>query len=536
MNVRTGAAQAVKTLETLETDVLFGIPGIHNLDFYDALLDSPLRHIATRHEQGAAFAADGYARLTGRPGVALLITGPGLTNALTAMAQAYHDSVPLLVLSSDVPRAYGGGRRGFLHELRDSQGMARLVCKESLSVADLSDIAPALSRAWRICLQGRPGPVHVEIPLDLLSRAIPFEDPRPLAETYPPPLPPFDEAVDLLREASQVAVIAGGGARRAAGPLASLAERLGSPLATTCAGKGILDERHPLSLGTTLHMAPVRAFLESSDVLLVVGSELSPTDLWEAPLRPRGKVIRIDLDPAHFTAEPRTDVPLAADAKAAVEALAAALPEKTVPLEGRSETVRRLLAEARSSLPALTGFGPLFGEAEGFLGALRRAMPEEGVLFADMTTPAYLALSEFPVFSPGRFFHPVGFGTLGWALPAALGARAADRERPIVVLAGDGGFQFTLPELALSVEERLPLVIVLWNDGGFGEIRRNEEARHRGRTIAVDHRTPDFVALARAYGIGAFGVSSPSDLEMHLAEALASHRTTLIDYRVGGGR
>lgn len=538
MNVRTGAAQAVKTLETLGADVVFGIPGIHNLDLYDALLDSPLRHIATRHEQGAAFAADGYARMTGRPGVAFLITGPGLTNAFTAMAQAYHDSIPLLALSSDVPRAYGGGRTGFLHELRDSQGMARLVCKESLSVGDLSDIAPALTRAWRICRQGRPGPVHVEIPLDLLSQRAPFDDPEPLIlPSHPLPTEKaFSDAVDLLKEASHVAIVAGGGARRAGGGVQGLAERLAAPVATTCAGKGLLDDGHPLNLGTTLHLAPVRAFLESADVLVVIGSELSPTDLWEAPLRPRGKVIRIDLDPALFTASPRTDVPLAADSKAVVEALLGALGEKDVTLEERGKTVQRLLVEARASLPAVTGFGPLFREVGDFLASLRRVLPEDGVLFADMTTPAYLALSEFPLNRRGRFLHPVGFGTLGWALPAALGARAADRNRPIVVLAGDGGFQFSLQELALAVEADLPLVIVLWNDGGFGEIRRNEEARHQGRTVAVDHQVPDFVALAKAYGVKAWSATGSSELENSLTTALADGGPVLIDYRVGGDR
>ena len=537
MNTRTGAKEAVKTLEALGATTIFGIPGIHNLDIYEALLDSPLRHITTRHEQGAAFAADGYGRMTGEPGVALVISGPGLTNALTPLAQAFHDSVPLLLLSSDVPRTYSGGRRGFLHELRDGQGMARTVCKESLSVADIYDVTPALQRAWTICRQGRPGPVHVQIPLDILGQRFPIAGsqvheipPRPPVEREP-----LEAALSLLQEAPQVAFIAGGGARCCAKTLTDLAERLGAPLATTCAGKGILDESHPLSLGTTLHLAPVRAFLESADVLVVVGSELSPTDLWENPLRPRGKVIRVDIDPSHFTIAPRADVGLVGDSRTVMEALAEELEPKSFSLEERGKMVQLLLEEARSALPVVTGFGPLAEEVQAFLKALRRGLPQEGVLFADMTTPAYMALSEFPVAEPGRFFHPVGFGTLGWALPAALGARAADKSRPLLVLAGDGGFQFTLPELALAVESDLPLVIVLWNDGGFGEIRRNEELRHGGRTLAVDQRLPDFPALARAYGVDALSISSPQELDAYLPEAFASGRTTLINYRAGGG-
>ncbi|QVL36219.1 thiamine pyrophosphate-binding protein [Aminirod propionatiphilus] len=535
MNVRTGAAQAVKTLEILGVKTLFGIPGIHNLDLYDALLDSPIEVLTTRHEQGAAFAADGYGRMTGEPGVALVIGGPGLTNALTPLGQAFHDSVPLLLLSSDVPRAYGKSRRGFLHELRDGQGMARSVCKESLAVTEAADIAPAIERGWTLCRQGRPGPVHVQIPLDLLAQRGSFDDPRPPRRPSAPLLPqePFDEALSLLREAPQAAFVAGGGARHARS-LTELVEKLGAPLATTCAGKGILDEGHPLSLGTTLHLAPVRAFLESVDVLVVVGSELSPTDLWENPLRPRGKVIRVDVDPSHFTASPQADVALAADGDLVVGALAAALERRPYSVEERGRTVRRLLDEARSSLPSVTGLGPLADEVRSFLRALRRGLPREGVLFADMTTPAYMALSEFPVAEAGLFFHPVGFGTLGWALPAALGARAADRQRPLVVLCGDGGFQFTLPELALAVESRLPLVIVIWNDGGFGEIRRNEELRHRGRTLAVDQSLPDLPALARAYGVDASVLFSPRELETALSQALASGKTTLIDYRSGG--
>ena len=533
MKKHHGANIVINTLEALGVEMLFGIPGIHNLDIYDALLYSSIRHITARHEQGAGFMADGYARSTGKTGVALVITGPGLTNIMTPMGQAFHDSIPLVVISSQIPSTFLGQRSGFLHELQNSTIMARSVAKESRCIMSTADIERYLFDAFHLAQSGRPGPVHVEIPMDVLQQKVPaFQGvtQQPPLAFQPEPEDSLSEAVQILKHAGRPVFILGGGASQAGKALTRLAECLGAIILETCAGKGSVDERHPLCLGARLHFPKVRDILKNADVVLVVGTELSPTDFWEMPFKTDGTIIQVDIDPANFPRNGRADLGISGDASHVANQLLQDLEHHQAPLEDVKRTVITIKQDTRRRAAAITGMGteeyPLMMD---ILLAIRDMLPEDGILSVDMTGAAYVGLSEFPAYCPRSFLHPVGFGTLGFALPAAIGAKLASPEHVVVVLTGDGGFQFTSPELAVACQEQLAIPIILWNNQGFGEIRRYEERRHPGQRIAVDLQNPDFLKLAEAYNIAGIPVTNASEFRDAFAQALSASQPVIIE-------
>lgn len=534
---KTGAKRVVETLESLGVNTIFGIPGIHNLDIYEALAESSIRHITARHEQGAGFMADGWARSTGKTGTALAISGPGLTNILTPMAQAYHDSIPMVVISSQIPTAFIGRGAGFLHELKNSTIMAQSASKESRRVQSPDEIAPSLESAYRLAETGRPGPVHVEIPMDILvMEADDVARPsgkRPGAWTPAISRELVKDTAAKLDKAQNAVMILGGGAKNASKEVLEVAEKTRALVIETCAGKGVIDEDHPLCLGARLHFPSVRSFLETADVILAVGTELSPTDLWEHPLPKAGLLIQVDLDPANFQRNTRADIGIRGDAAMALSEISKALEERSLSLDDRAARVTKIKDRARSELADLTGMGKDLAFMEELVSALRRAIPGEGVLTADMTGPAYVAISEYPARKPSTFMHPVGFGTLGFAVPAAIGAKLAMPEVPVAALTGDGGFQFTMAEVAVACREGLPIPIVVWNDDGFGEIRRNEAARRFPRSIAVDNPAPCFEALAASWKAGYAKVRSGRELAETIVHAFGEERPTIIEARPG---
>ncbi len=531
--LQNGARRVVETLEACGVTTIFGIPGIHNIAIYEALIGSPIRHVTARHEQGAGFMADGWARLTGRTGTALVISGPGLTNILTPMAQAYHDSIPMVVISSQIPTTYIGQGAGFLHELENSTLMARSVSKESRRVESPGEIGPALEAAYRLAETGRPGPVHVEIPMDILAMEAPPELKPSGAETRSwKPAPPPEavlEAAEALMKARNPVMILGGGCRRASKEALELAEALGAAVIESCAGKGVVDERHPLCLGARSHFPTVRSFLETADVILAVGTELSPTDLWEQPLPKKGILIQIDLDPANFGRNQTADIGIRGDAADVLSTLTRALGETSTSMDERTAELEQIRDRSRSELGSLTGMGKDLASMEELLSALRREIPEEGVLVADMTGPAYVAISEYPAYRPATFLHPVGFGTLGLAVPAAIGAKIAAPETPVAALAGDGGFQFTMAEVAVACQEGISLPILIWNDQGFGEIRRNEKSFGYPSLIAVDNPAPDFRALAASWGAAYARTETGREIAEALRQAFGEGRPTIIE-------
>ncbi len=522
-NLTCGQA-VIALLEAYGVDTVFGIPGVHTLELYDGLGSSAIRHVLPRHEQGAGFMADGYARASGRPGVCVLITGPGVTNAATPIGQAYSDSVPMLVISSVGETADLGMGRGRLHEITSQQAVTAPMTAFSATAMTPGEVPDLVARAFALFRAARPRPVHISLPLDVLAAPARFEA---VARDCPAPPTPSPESVaaaaELISAARRPVILAGGGAVDCGAALAALAEKLGAAVVLTTAAKGVVPDGHPLCLGATLVHRPVQKLLASADVVIAVGTELAETDSWTRRLPIEGKLIRIDIDAATAARDTPAQAALVGDAGAALAALDDALADGA---GGGFEAAE--LDALRAGLRDLRS--PLGRKHARVLDALREALPDTGFVASDMTQIAYTGNHYFPCPRPRSWFHPSGFGTLGFALPAAIGARLAAPARAAVALVGDSGLLFTAQELATAVELGLPIAVVLWNNDGPGQIR--DDMKARGMTpVGVDPQNPDFLALARAFGCHDVRAESFDGFQGALADAFAADRPTLIEVR-----
>jgi 5-guanidino-2-oxopentanoate decarboxylase len=521
----------VELLAKNDIDTVFGIPGVHNLELYRGLTSTNLRHVLVRHEQGAGFAADGFARLSGRPAAAFVISGPGLTNIMTAVAQAYSDSVPLLVIASAPVRASFRKQWGVLHELYDQAALAAGVFGVARSAHSAEDVRDHL----RLCLAsfrtGRPRPAYLEIPLDVLAEPTALEAHRFEGTPLWPQASPdqIDAAVRLLAVAARPLIIAGGGARRAGAELHRLVDALDCPLVTTAAGKGVLAENHPANFGTSLPYRPIQQLIADADVVLAVGTELGETDMYFTTKLPLGGLlIRIDVDPVKLSDQYGADVRIWSDAHSALHSINQALAGRSRDVAARSgwRTAAGGAAKFRAEIDA--GLDSKACAQWNALRAIKTALPWDGVVFSDMTQIAYLGNYAYPVENPGQWFHPSGYGTLGFALPAALGAKISSPARAVIALAGDFGVQFTLPELMTAVEAGLSLPIVVWNNSALGQIRDDMVAAGIPQ-LGVIGRNPDFVALAHAYGAEGYRVHDAAALTDAIRTALSQAGPTLIE-------
>jgi thiamine pyrophosphate-dependent acetolactate synthase large subunit-like protein len=516
----------VRLLEQYDVDTVFGIPGVHTLEIYRGLAASEIRHVSPRHEQGAAFMADGYARVAGKPGVCVLITGAGLTNAATPIASAYHDSIPLLVISSATASADNGRGHGTLHDLPDQRAFMATITAESIEVRDPAELPEAFARAFEIFESRRPRPVHIGIPIDVLDLPAPSWERLPARGLLPLADPVLVErAVELLIAAARPMLLLGGGAVSAGAEAAAVAERLGAPVGLTVNAKGVVPDSHPLSLGTTLTLRPVHAAFTAADVVLAVGTEFSETDYFYAPNAAapefEGALVRVDIDADQLHRQRPAAVGLHGDASATLAAIDAGLAAR-----GRERSA------GAERAAALRG-GRWWPGTEAhlpFLAALERALPDDAILIADSTQPAYVAHHWWPGRSPREYIAPGGFGTLGPALPMAIGAQIAAPHRPVAALAGDGGALFTIPELASAADLGLPIALVVWQNDGYAEMRDSMDrigAPHIGTEIS----SRDFVCLAEGFGCRGVRIGSLDDLADALAEAFAAARPTLIEVR-----
>jgi thiamine pyrophosphate-dependent acetolactate synthase large subunit-like protein len=522
----TGVA-CIRLLEAYGVDLVFGIPGVHTLELYRGLENSKIRHVTPRHEQGGGFMADGYARVSGKPGVCLFTTGPGLTNAATPIGQAFSDSQPMLVISSVAARADLGAGRGRLHEITNQQAMMAPLTAFSHTVLDPDELPDAIGRAFAVFSGSRPRPVHIEIPLDVLDMPAEFPIKSRPQVGYPAPAPEaIEEAARLIRDASNPFVIIGGGASRVGPAMLKLVELIGGPVSPTKAGKGTIPDTHPLSLGANLIVKSTRDILAKADVVVVIGSELGETDHYGGYLPIEGKLIRVDVDVQHFNRDYPADVPILADAGRAVRALVAAL--ESDPPPSRTTASARIVAEARTRL--IGGLPPLRQTHKKVLDALRSAMPADGIVVSDMTQIAYAGNQLYPCAEPRTWFHPSGYGTLGFGLPAAIGAKLAKPEKAVAALVGDGGLLFTVQELATAVELEMPLAVVMWNNDGYGQIRDGLVQRGVAE-IGVNLRNPDHLMLARAFGCEAVRPASLDGFKAAVAGAAHAKTPTFIEVR-----
>jgi acetolactate synthase-1/2/3 large subunit len=491
---------------------VFGIPGVHNLELYRGLEGTSLRHITGRHEQGLGFMADGYARVSGRPGVCFTISGPGLSNITTALGQAYGDSIPLLVISSQNRRGEAGSGRGFLHELPDQRALARAVTAASFAIEDPGELPAALAQAYAIFAAARPRPVYIEIPLDVLAAdasglALPaVSSPAPLADASG-----LEAAARLLRGAQRTVVLAGGGAIRAAPELRRLVEHLGAPLVMTTNARGILPPEHPLAVAMSPSLEPVRALIAAADVVLAVGTEIGPTDydMYSVSEFPNpANLIRIDIEAEQLT---RSAIPRVGLCGEAAQTLRLLLEHDL----GAPRAQAGAAAAAAARQQCMAGLSPVMQSHIRLLELIRDTLPS-AVLVGDSTQLVYAGNLAYAAASPGSWFNSAtGYGTLGYALPASTGAGLAAPERPIVCLVGDGGLQFTLGELAVLRDVDAWTAIIVWNNRGYGEIRSSMIAVGI-RPEGVDVLPPDFALLAAAYGYAHRLIETPAAL----AEAL----------------
>ncbi|MFZ4276771.1 5-guanidino-2-oxopentanoate decarboxylase [Streptomyces arboris] len=518
----TGGEALVAALRAHGTDTVFGIPGTHNLPVYAALARYGLRHVSPRHEQGAGFAADGWARVSGRPGVCVTTTGPALLNAATAAAQAYSDSVPVLFVSPGLPLRHPGRGNGFLHELKDQRAAFDAVVAYSHRVTSVEEIPLAVACAYAAMGTGRPRPVHLEIPLDLLDeRAVaPPVAPVPLPPAVPSE-PQIRAAARLLADSVRPVVIAGGGSSGAAAGLRALAERLGAPVVTTANGKGVFPDDHLLAVGAGLHHGAVHDLVRDSDAVVAVGTELAPSDLWAGPFEITGDLIRIDIDARSVITNALPDVAIVSDAATALTVLHRHLPERAVTAQGVGRAARA--RQERTAQARAEGADHLV-----LTEVLSRVLGREGILVGDSAMSCYYgALSNTPAYRPRSFLYPTGLGTLGYGLPAAVGAKLARPGAPVVALHGDGGLMFTVQELAAAAQLRLPLPVIVTDNGGYGEIR-NEMAERGDAVHAVGLSAVDFPATARALGCHGLSAEDGDTLAHALEQALVADRPTLI--------
>ena len=535
MTTMTGGEALVAALAAHGVEVAFGIPGTHNLEIYKHLPSHGVRHVSTRHEQGAGYAADGYARTTGRVGVAIVTSGPALLNAATAVGQAYSDSIPVLVVSPGLPLRHPATGNGLLHETRDQGAALAAVAAASLRPTSVAEIPTAVAQAFALMTSGRPRPVHLEVPLDVLEERADVTVVAPVVATpAAPPEAAVAAAAAVLREATAPVLLVGGGARGAAPQVRALAERLGALVVSTTNGKGVLAEDHPLALGAGIHLPAVKALVDEADAVVAIGTELAPADLWYGALPVDGKLVRVDVDPVGMVTNATPSVAVLGDAALALDALLAALGEGAPATPDATAWRERKAKDAQVE-------GAEWLEVVAALGA---AVPRDVVMATDNAMACYLGtLASLATHTPSSYLFPTGFGTLGFGLPAGIGAKVGNPERPVVAMLGDGGVMFTVAELATAAELRIALPVVVVDNSGYGEIR-NEMAERGDPVHAVTFPAPDFAALGRAVGclgvtVDLGGSGTPADLTTAVRDALVADRPTVIHVRMpreGGAR
>ncbi|MEU4721205.1 5-guanidino-2-oxopentanoate decarboxylase [Nonomuraea dietziae] len=524
----TGAAAVVGALRGNGVETVFGIPGTHNLELYRQLASSDIRHVAPRHEQGGGYAADAYARVSGRPGVCVTTSGPGLTNIATAAATAYADSVPLLVISPGAPLGQERADVGWLHEVKDQRAAMDAIYDRSVRVSSPAQAATVIHETfarWRV---ERPRPVHLELPLDVLESPWDGAAPGPLeSAALLPSAGVLAAAAAALRGASSPLIVLGGGARDACAQAVRLAELLGAPVATSVSGKGVVPESHPLSLGAGVGLGPVQEAIEAADVLLVAGSELADSDLWGVRLHPRGTVIRVDVDLRQLHKNVPADIAVHGDAATVLGSLADALSDRAPEPAGRARAARLRDAAAEAAMSVGAAWRPV-------QEVLRDCLPEDTIVAGDSAQVSYFGTVPFwPMDAPRRFVYPTGYATLGYAVPAAIGAKLAAQDRTVIALAGDGGTLFSVQELAVAAELRLTLPVIVMNNRGYAEIREEMLARDIP-PLAVDIDGIDFPALGRAFGGRGERVADLAELPAALKRALDVEGPTVIEVTVDG--
>jgi len=530
----TGAKALIESLKRQKVDVIFGIPGGAIIPIHDELYDTTeIRHILMRHEQCAAHAADGYARASGRVGVCMATSGPGATNLVTGIANAYMDSSPIVAFTGQVPRPLIG-KDAF--QETDIVGITTPITKYNFQVQKASEIPRIVKTAFYIASTGRPGPVLVDLPKDVQTETddIEFDDDieiRGYRPNYEPHPLQIERAADLLANAERPVIIAGGGIifSGASLELVALAELLQAPVSTTLMGKGCIPEDHPLCLGLLGMHGTIASNLTVSeaDVLLAVGMRFSDRTTGKVEkFCPDAKIIHIDIDTAEIGKNIQPHVPIVADAKRALKALYKRLIKKFRKKE-RSAWMSRIkeLKQQHEEMSNKSGLSP-----PRLLKELRKMLPVDAIITTEVGQNQMWAALYLKAYKPRTFISSGGLGTMGFGFPASLGAKVACPDVPVVDIAGDGSFLMTEQDLASSVTEKIPVIVIIFDNRFLGMVAQWQRLFYDRRYSSIDlGKTPDFVKLAEAFGAQGIYAGSLSEFKRAVQTALKSDVTTVID-------
>jgi len=511
---------------------VFGIPGVHTLDMCRGLTGGDnagaVQHVQARNEAGAGFMAEGWARATGEVGVALVISGPGVTNSATALAQCYADSLPMLLISAEPPSETLGKGWGVLHEITEQKKVTEPITAFSATAMRPSDIPDMMARAFSIFSSSRPRPCHISIPIDV--QAMPVDEiwePVSLPGRSTCPQQAITAAAALLKTAKAPLIMVGGGAVGAASDIREITETLGAIAVSSTAGKGIVPDDHPLSLSAAMIKAEGHAVISAADVILAIGTELSETDSFAGPLKLNGDLIRVDIDPKKISDVFPAKVGIVSDAAPAMAMLKEAL-------KGHEETLsQNHMAKIRDVRAAIDKTLNSSERQHNKVLQLMRDHASDNTIFScDSCQIAYTGSFTMPMRQPQTWFFPAGYCSLGNALPNAIGAKMAKPDTPVVVVVGDGGFMFTMPELMTAAENHLPMPVVIWENGGLKQIQDDMDIRAITR-VGVEGINPDFELLAKACHCHAVRPQDADAFTASFSAAFQADRPTLIIIREG---
>ena len=525
MAVMTGGQAVVRALRAEGVDVVFGLPGVQIMHIYDGFFHTgEVRVITVRHEQTATFAADGYARTTGKPGVALVVPGPGTYNAGAGMSTAYAASSPVLMIAGQIPSSAIGQDQGALHDVHDQLEYMKPVTKWNNRILAAGDVTSTVHEAMRQLATGRPRPVEVEIPPDVLASSADIDFIEP--ELYPYPAPSSDlirQAAELLAGAKRPFIWCGGGLHQSGAweELRQLAEQLNAPVMTTAEGKASLPDSHPLSLGSSGYgWGPAVDVVPQADVILAVGTRLSYPG--NATPGEGQTVIDLNIDPSQAP-QPATTLSIASDARVGLAALSGALGQGEPSSEWDSGQIEQAKTRARARIAEAAP------DQLALVDAIRAGVPEDGIIIAGVTIMAAWANICLPMDRPRSFITSSYMGTLGFAFPTSLGAKVGNPDRPVVALCGDGGFMYAASELSTAVQHGINVVAVIFNNGVFGASFADQSSRFQGRVVGTELHNPNFMQLAESFGARGIRVDKTEDLPAAIQDAIAGERPTVVE-------
>ena len=525
MVIKTGGEAVVEALMAQGIDTLFGLPGIQNDWLYNALFDrrDKIKVIHTRHEQGTSYMALGYTQATGTPAVFNVVPGPGILNASAGLATAYSLNAKVLCLTGQIHSANIGKGKGDLHEIPQQSEVLRGLSKWSDLILHPADAGRKVAQAFYEMRSGRPRPVALEVPPDILKMRAEVPDDAPIWQPFHPPVDSgaIETAGMWLGQAKHPMIFVGGGAQGVSAEVTQLADLLQAPVVAYRTGHGVLDSRHYLSLKNP----ESHEYYKKTDVVLAVGTHMRvPLSRWGSD--DNMKIIRIDVDNDAMRRIQKPDLPIVARAEDALPPLLSAVDKNNLKRESREAEMLTLKAKWREAIAYLE-------PQNTYLRILREELDEDGIFVDELTQVGYAARISFPVYKPRSFISSGYQGTLGYGFPTALGAKVAKPELPVLSIAGDGGFMFTVGELATAVQHKIPLVTIVFNNDAYGNVRTMQIRDYDERVIATDLLNPDFVKLAESFGANAFRAETGDELRRALRYGFAGDLPTLIEVPIG---